>query len=566
MGAKIRLAAVLAAAIWGASAQAQTAPTAPKPPAPKLAAPKLPAPKLVVAISIDQFSTDLFAEYRAKFTGGFKRILQGAVFPSGYQSHAATETCPGHSTILTGTRPARNGIIANEWSDPASTRKGKDGKPDYTVYCAEDETVAGSNSSDYTVSAVHLKTPTLGDRLKAKNKESRVVAVAGKDRSAVMMGGHAIDQVWWWSKDGFVSFTSPAAKPPAGLAAVNGRAKAMIAKPVLPALPMQCQGHAVAVPIDGGKTVGTLTRRKEGDARGFRASSDLDLLTLDLARSITTEMKLGKGAATDVLAIGLSATDYVGHSVGTNGAEMCTHLFALDAMLGRFLTSLDAMGTPYIVVLTADHGGHDLPERNKQMAIADAERADVALLPNAVGAIVAKALDLKANPLIGNAPFGDIYVSNDVPADKRIQVRDAAMKVYREHRQVEAVIDGEFLSQLPMPTGDPDSWTIVDRARASFQAGRSGDFIVLLKPRVTPIPSSGFGYVATHGSPWNYDRRVPILFWQKGRAGFEQPNGIETVDIMPTLAALIGLTVPQGEIDGHCLDLDRGGTSTCSAN
>jgi arylsulfatase A-like enzyme len=138
------------------------------------------------------------------------------------------------------------------------------------------------------------------------------------------------------------------------------------------------------------------------------------------------------------------------------------------------------------------------------------------------------------------------------------------MKIYREHPQVEASVDGEFLAQLPMPTGDPTAWSVVDRARASYFQGRSGDFIVLLKPRVTPIPSTNLGYVATHGSPWDYDRRVPILFWSKTMKGFEQPNGVETVDILPTLAALIGLDIPKDEIDGRCLDLVRGEASSCT--
>ena len=100
-------------------------------------------PKLIVAISVDQFSADLFAEYRARFTSGFVRMMQGAVFPSGYQSHAATETCPGHSTILTGARPSRSGIIANDWIDQRSNTR-----PDHTVYCAEDERVPGSTFDD----------------------------------------------------------------------------------------------------------------------------------------------------------------------------------------------------------------------------------------------------------------------------------------------------------------------------------------------------------------------------------------------------------------------------------
>src|SRR5580658_9716404 len=105
-------------------------------------------PRLIVAISVDQFSADLFAEYRPLYTAGLRRLSGGAVFPSGYQSHAATETCPGHSTILTGAHPARTGIIANEWIDQGIERSDKQ------VYCAEDPQVVGSSSAHYSVSAV----------------------------------------------------------------------------------------------------------------------------------------------------------------------------------------------------------------------------------------------------------------------------------------------------------------------------------------------------------------------------------------------------------------------------
>lgn len=115
-----------------------------------------------------------------------------------------------------------------------------------------------------------------------------------------------------------------------------------------------------------------------------------------------------------------------------------------------------------------------------------------------------------------------------------------------------------------MPTGAPDSWTLAQEARASFDPDRSGDFVVLLKPRITPVlaPAPGKA-IATHGSPWDYDRRVPILFWRKGMAGFEQPNSVETIDIMPTIASMIGLKLDAGEVDGRCLDLDPGEGTTC---
>jgi predicted AlkP superfamily pyrophosphatase or phosphodiesterase len=105
----------------------------------------------------------------------------------------------------------------------------------------------------------------------------------------------------------------------------------------------------------------------------------------------------------------------------------------------------------------------------------------------------------------------------------------------------------------------------VQRARASYDPQRSGDFYVMLKPRITPIADASHGSVATHGSVWDYDRRVPILFWRRGMAGFEQPLSVETVDIMPTLAGLIGLPLAPGSVDGRCLDILAGPESNCPA-
>jgi hypothetical protein len=143
-----------------------------QPPAP--AASSGAAPRLIIAISVDQFSGDLFNEYRPYYSGGLKRLSEGAVFPRGYQSHAATETCPGHSTILTGSRPSRTGIIANSWIDLNAARADK------MIYCAEDESHPGSSSGNYVASPIHLRVPTLGGRMKAANPATRVVSIAAR--------------------------------------------------------------------------------------------------------------------------------------------------------------------------------------------------------------------------------------------------------------------------------------------------------------------------------------------------------------------------------------------------
>ena len=518
-------------------------------------------PALVVAISVDQLSAELFDQYRQHFTGGLRRLSEGVVFPSGYQSHNATETCPGHATILTGARPARSGIIANNWYDLGAARDDK------YIYCAEDERVPGSASDKYTVSSRHLRVPALGDHMKRANPKSRVVAVAGKDRAAAMMGGHGPDQRWWWSGK---EFTSGGNTAPGGTAeAVNRNIAVALSRPREPlALPTVCDARSRAVPVvGGGKPVGTgRFAREASDARAFRASPELDGATLALGAALQQEMQLGKGSATDLLILGLSATDYVGHSYGTQGAEMCLQLLSVDRDLGDFFSRLDASGIDYMVMLTSDHGGQDLPERQRQNAAPDAARVDPALAAARMGLALGRKLGLTGPVLFGDSSFGDMYVDRALPAAKRRLVLDEAVRTYRAHPQVAEVFTAAQLKAAPRPAGSPDKWSLIDRARASFDPERSGDFVVLLKPRITPIADTSRGYVATHGSPWDYDRRVPILFWRKGLPPFEQPLAVETVDILPTVAAAIGLTVPRAAIDGRCLDLMAGPENLCASD
>ena len=520
--------------------------------APPLAPAMQPAPRLLVVISVDQFSANLFAEYRNHYTGGFARLLQGAVFPSGYQSHAATETCPGHSTILTGMRPAHTGIIANDWIDFSTAREDK------RIYCAEDEAIPGSTNDDFTVSAKHLMVPTLGERMKRADPRTRVVSVAGKDRAAVMMGGHTVDALWWWKGDRFVTYAGRPTPPVVTRTNAAVAAKIAEAQPPL-ALPDYCVAKDRPIAVGGGKTVGTgRFAREGGDVSGFVNSPAKDGATLALAAGLIESMALGKGGAPDIIDIGLSVTDHIGHKYGTEGTEMCLQMFALDRSLGDFFKALDAMGVDYAVALTADHGGNDLPERERQQALPMAQRLSMNLDAKAIAA----KLGINGNPIA--TAGGDIYVTPAVPASKKAAVIAEAKKALLANPQVEAVFTGAEIAASPEPSGPPDTWPLIMRAKASYYQGRSGDLIVALKPLVTPIADPTHGSVATHGSFWDYDRRVPILFWWKGITSFEQPHGVETVDIAPTLAALADVPVGAPKVDGRCLDLDPGAADMCS--
>src|SRR5690349_24551749 len=76
-----------------ACSAAQTQPTAPPSPT---------AAKLIIAISVDQFSADLFDEYRPVLLGGIGRLARGSALRKGYQGHSATGRCCGYSAIVSG--------------------------------------------------------------------------------------------------------------------------------------------------------------------------------------------------------------------------------------------------------------------------------------------------------------------------------------------------------------------------------------------------------------------------------------------------------------------------------
>jgi len=534
--------------------------------------PKLLPPKLLVAIAVDQYSADLFAQYRQHYTGGLARLLTGAVFPSAYQSHAATETCPGHSTILTGVHPARSGIIANNWYDFSIARADK------RVYCAEEESDPNSAASSPVVSAHHLRVPTLGERMKAAFPGSRNVAISAKDRAVMMMGGHDIDEAYWWQARGFSTLNGRTLADAALAENTSILAELHKGAPGL-AVPAWCRPLARAVaahpvasefgetppPLEVG--IGNFPLTAE-DPDSYRVSPRVDAATLDLAARLVGDMKLGKGSAPDMLSVSLSATDYIGHAYGTEGEEMCVQMHELDTSLGAFFARLDALGLDYAVVLTADHGGLDLPERLDEQAAPAAARAAKTLTAPALSDAIIRKLGLPAGTeklVYGESAFGDYYVPHDLPADTRAHVIDTLVSLLKSSPQVEAVFTHAEIAASPMPTSGPQEWSLLQRARASFDADRSGDVFSVLKRTVVPIPEARIGYTATHGSPWDYDRRVPLLFWRKGLTGFEQPQPVDTVDIAPTLAALIGLAVPAGDFDGRCLDIDGGPGNSCVA-
>lgn len=538
----------LAALSLAGETQAQTAPV---------------KPKLVVVIAVDQFSAGLFDAWRGKFTGGFKRLNGGIVYSSGYQSHAGTETCPGHSTILTGKHPNKTGIVGNNFRDPETGA---------SVYCLADPSVTlalppPAGATQLVVGPSKLLASTLGEWLKAASPQSRVVAISSKDRAAINLAGHNPDGVFWMTPGaGFTTYLRPgedAARKLAPVAGVNAASAATwVKRPVWKYTHADCRALAASWSLGGDTFNSTLppvgwgvTDTPAAIRTDVMASPIIDDLTLAGARGLIRYYNLGKGPATDLLAVSFSATDYVGHRYGSQGPEMCEQLYRLDASLGALFADLDARGAPYVVALTADHGGSDFTERLAARGY-DVRRADWPATFKRVNAALRTQFNLNADPLTGT-----LEEANVAPAfaSRKAEIAAAAAKLIAAEPRVAASFTQSELLATPIPRGKtPEELTLQERYAESTYAGRSPDIATALKEGDTFQQLTPGGSIGTHGSPWDYDRRVPILFWWKGAPTESRTLPVETTDIAPSLAAILGLT-PPADVDGRCLPL----TGTC---
>lgn len=547
---KIRHLAGTLAVLLGTAATSSAAQAAPPP-----------QPPLVVVISVDQFSLDLFDQYRATYTAGLKRLSDGLVF-TGYQSHGATETCPGHSTLLTGDHPSRTGIVANNWYDRESGSN---------VYCVTKLGVADPLAK----TSEQLRVDTLGDWLTHARPGSRSFAVSGKDRAAIMMAGHHPTGVFWWD-DGIGFNTSEYAGPADAKARAPAEAfdKALLASwrsgpPALwpSAIPERCK--ALQKPFTIGKVAYSgeippaLSKDSETGpdwlntaafANELRVSPELDTLTLRFAEDLLDTYGLGRGSAPDLLAISLSATDYIGHRYGSGGPEMCVQMATLDQSLGAFFARLDKLGAPYVVLLTADHGGVDIPERLGPPA----RRIDSVKILGELTAYLRQTQNITYDPFLGDDPRQLILGLAPDDDRRRPEITAAVIDWLRKRPEVAQVFPAAEVAAAVPPKGKPvEQLTLAERLNESYVPARNGDIIVVWAEGSTPyVPRAAGDTAAGHGSPWDYDRRVPILVWWPGVTQTNAPASMETVDIAPTLAPLLGVTAP-ADLDGRCVEIGQ---------
>lgn len=516
-------------------------------------------PRLVVVISVDQLSAELMQTFGPELRGGLARLRrEGVFFTEAYHDHGFTETGPGHSVLLSGRFPAHTGIIENRWLDRATGK---------LAYCVDDPAAKALHAPNQPSSSnARFLGEALGDWLQAQVPGSRVFAVSGKDRAAILMAGRRPTAVYWFTgAAGFTSSTAYGERLPDWLLRYDRDLAERLATdswlwtkdPGTPegrvgswtfgtqilrngALPRLIQG--AGMPLD------------KGFEGRFRRSPFLDAVTLEATEALLDSERVGRGPATDLLALSFSATDYIGHSYGLLGTEMRDQIHRLDRVLGRLLDRLQRRHPGAWVVLSSDHGGLDLPEVLGEQGFPFRR-----ILPEPF--MAALQAELRAafkveRDLLTPAPEPNTIYLNDATIkalglDRREVLKRAQAWLKARPEVADAFTAEELLATDPAATGSPRDSSLRVLLRRSFHPERSGDILVAVKPFVA-FGTPPTDYPTGHGTPNAYDRRVPLIFWGPWKGGVRK-TPVRTVDLAPTLARELGLK--PGTVDGKVLDL-----------
>ena len=509
-------------------------------------------PKLVVLLVVDQMRGDYVDKFRGQWSGGLKLLLtEGAWFRSAAYPYAATETCPGHSTISTGSFPASHGMVANAWWDREQQKM---------TTCTNDPNAKNSayagGSAKGGDSAWRMQIPSFAEELKFQTGGgTRVVTFSVKARSAITMAGHKGDAVTWIDPPGtLVTSSVYGTMPFVEEFAKKNPVSLDYGKTWSLSLPQTAYLYdetatGARAPDGWTTTFPHALRGKEGgtapDAAFYEqwaTSPFADSYLTKLAEAAVDSLGLGKGGATDFLGVSYSTVDYVGHTFGPRSWEIQDILVRLDKDLGELLAFLDKKVGPgnYVVALSADHGVAPIPVDMQKTGV----DAGVLSLPELQERIekVLEPLNY-GKPVVARMAGNELYFSEGVYT--RLKADPAAMKAVLDAISampgVAAVYRAEDLGNGTTPIAQTRRAAVL-----SYFAGRSGDLYVLQKPYWL-MDGSAEGakrYTGTsHGTPYNYDQHIPLFLMGSGIQPGEYFEPVSPADIAPTLAALTGVTL-----------------------
>jgi len=505
-------------------------------------------PKLVVGVVVDQMRFDYLNRFKKKYSAnGFLRLIkQGYSCNNHHFNFIPTYTAPGHASIFTGTTPSVHGIIGNSWYDKASNS---------TVYCTTDKAYipVGAAAKYGQASPRNMKVTTLADQNRLFTQmNGKTIGVSIKDRGAVFPSGHTANGAYWFE----------------GL----NEGKWMTSTYYMDALPQWVKDFNtpsnIASYLKPWNTLYDISLYEESGSdlsdyeQGFNGKSTsefpYDLKALmelnegydiikstpfgntmitDFALSAIEAESLGVDDYTDFLTVSYSSTDYIGHNFGINSVELQDTYLRLDLEVERLLNYLDAKvgAGNYTLFLTSDHGAVDVPSFLTDVNIPSG------YVPKNSFASLYTNLKKKygVSDLIMKISNDQVFLNQERITALKVNLEDVQKFVVNE------IISYPHIKKAYTATTMQTRY-FKEGAEKMLQNGYhqklSGDVLFTLESGVISYDSKG----TTHGSGYNYDTHVPLLFYGNGIQPGKTYKRTNVTDIAPTISALLGIALPSG--------------------
>ena len=514
-------------------------------------------PKLVVGLVVDQMRWDFLYRYYEKYgNDGFKRLLnQGYSLNNVHINYIPTYTAIGHTTIYTGTVPAIHGIAGNDWFDKTTGKN---------VYCTGDDSVTPVGTTSTKVgshSPKNLWSTTIADELLlATNFQAKVVGVSLKDRASILPAGHNPTGAYWFddTTGNFVTSSYYKKELPKWVNDFNSQkvGEQLVKNGWNTLLPIaqyteSSPDNSPWEGLQGSSKTPTFPysnlaadyKAKKGD---IRSTPFGNTLTLKIAEAAIKGEQLGADAITDFLAVNLASTDYAGHKFGPNSIEVQDVYLRLDRDLAEFFNYLDqSVGRDqYTVFLSADHGGaHSkgfMDEHKMPTGFYGEDNKEFNKMLNDT---------FKVDQLITKITNNQIYLDDQLMADNKLdaeQVKQHVIDIFNKDQSVLFAVDMKKAGSSSIP--EPIKTRIVN----GYNWQRSGDIQVIYHDSWLPSYSK---LGTTHGS-WNsYDSHIPLIFMGWGIKKGESNAAYSMTDIAPTLAALLHVQFPSGNIGNPIVEV-----------
>lgn len=495
-------------------------------------------PTLVVFITVDQLLPEYYDRWKHQLEGGLALLYrEGAVFQNGYQDHAITETAPGHASTMSGRFPVNTGIASNSAgvADPATTLTG----------------TTGQGASPHRFIGT-----TLTDWMFARDPSTRVLSVSRKDRGAILPIGRSKAQVYWYSparsgegNGAFVTSSYYASELPQWVRDFNARRipQSYAGKSWNLLLPPGAYTEPDSVEVENlGRDIAfphAAPADPEAAAYMLPNYPWIDEVTLQIALEGVRRMELGAGGRTDLLAVSLSGMDGIGHAFGPDSREVHDHMLRLDRMLGGFLDSLFIMRgrANVIVALTGDHGVAPFIDVSGRTRNPQATRVFIAPL-------IARARQMlrEAGADTTAISFGSGALDLDRAKLGNLNTNAIVAAFADSARRIPGVLRVDRPSELARRDTVHDH--IARRWLHMFDSDEDAALVITL----TPYSYWGAGTYATHGTPHDYDARVPVIFLGSAFRPGMHPQTVRVVDMGPTLARALGVS-PLERLDGVAL-------------